>query len=100
MSQAEVAFANIVEYDTLVIGEKEYGDFNTKAGAGYTGGRGRAWLGRTDRARNEAAASGTESGRQAQRPTGFQRLGGKEGRVPQADVETEVRRRAIRDVVS
>ena len=32
MSQEEVAFANVVKYDTLVIGKESYGEFNTGTG--------------------------------------------------------------------
>ncbi|NBW17169.1 MAG: hypothetical protein EBR82_55245, partial [Caulobacteraceae bacterium] len=97
MSQEEVAFANVVKYDTLVIGKESYGEFNTGAGEAYTEGRGAAWIGRSNRARDAAAARGIESGRQAQRPTGFQRVVNKKAREANPDIETEVKRRAIRE---
>ena len=95
MSQSEIAFANVVEYDTLVLGEKDYGNFNTEAGNGYTEGRGASWIGRADSARNEASVRGIESGRQAQRPTGFQRIGNESRQPAKADLESEVKKRAI-----
>jgi hypothetical protein len=97
MSQSEVAFANVVEYDTLVLGEKDYGNFNTETGTGYTEGRGASWIGRADSARNEAAARGIESGKQAQRPTGFQRVGNESRQPAKADLESEVKKRAIKE---
>ena len=97
MSQSEIAFANVVEYDTLVLGEKDYGNFNTEAGNGYTEGRGASWIGRADSARNEAATRGIESGRQAQRPTGFQRVGNEARQPAKSDLESELKKRAIKE---
>ena len=97
MSQSEVAFANVVKYDTLVLGEKDYGNFNTGTGTGYTEGRGASWIGRADSARNEASARGIESGKQAQRPTGFQRVGNEPRQPAKANLESEVKKRAIKE---
>jgi hypothetical protein len=54
----------IFKYDTLVLGEKDYGNFNTGTGTEYTEGRGASWIGRADRARNEASVRGIKSGKQ------------------------------------
>jgi len=97
MSQSEIAFANVVKYDTLVLGEKDYGNFNTGIGTGYTEGRGASWIGRADSARNEASIRGTESGKQTQRPTGFQRIGNESRQPAKADLESEVKKRAIKE---
>jgi hypothetical protein len=97
MSQSEIAFANVVKYDTLVLGEKDYGNFNTGTGTGYTEGRGASWIRRADSARNEASARGIESGKQAQRPTGFQRVGNESRQPARADLESEVKKRAIKE---
>jgi hypothetical protein len=97
MSQSEIAFANVVKYDTLVLGEKDYGNFNTGTGTGYTEGRGASWIGRADSARNEASIRGIESGKQTQRPTGFQRVGNESRQPAKADLESEVKKRAIKE---